>query len=94
MDKRSMVIRLLLITALLVLSALSYYYLMYPKPFLCMPCGNMGYSHTLTASFERGTFVREYKGFKVLTDSLSHLVLNDKTFFLEKKFRYGLTNAS
>lgn len=59
-----------------------------------MLCGHMGYSRSLKESVERRTFVKEYKDFKVLTDSLVYLKLNDKTFFLEKKFRHGLTNAS
>jgi hypothetical protein len=74
-------------------AALLFYYLNYCKPLFCMPCGHMGHSRSLKESVERGTFVREYKGFKVTTDSLSQKMQLQGTYFLEKKFKYGLTNA-
>jgi hypothetical protein len=73
--------------------ALLFYYLNYCKPLFCMACGHMGHSRSLKESVDRGTFVREYKGFKVLTDSLSQKVKLEETYFLERKFKYGLTNA-
>jgi hypothetical protein len=75
------------------IASLLYYYLNYCKPLFCMPCGNIGHSRSLRESIDRGTFVKEYKNFKVFTDSLLQKVIVAKTYFLERKFKYGLTNA-
>lgn len=44
-------------------------------------------------SVDRGTFVREYANFKVLTDSLDYVEINNKALVVEKKFKYGESNA-
>lgn len=61
-------------------------------PDKCMACGGFGYSRSIEESNKRKTFVRSYRNFEVLTDSLSYLSLK-KEIFLEKRFRYGSHNA-
>lgn len=70
-----------------------YYYLFVYKRITCKLCGAFGYSDNIEESIDRKTFVRLYNNFEVQPDSLSYIKVNNKIFYVEKKFRYGKKNT-
>jgi hypothetical protein len=71
----------------------SYIYVFNYKKITCKLCGANGKSENIQESIRRNTMVKELRFFKILTDSLTYVKTNNKSFFIERKFRYGENNA-
>jgi hypothetical protein len=70
-----------------------YIYVFHYKRVTCKLCGANGKSEDIQESIRRNTLVKELKFFKILTDSLTYVKTNNKSFFIERKFRHGENNA-
>ena len=66
-----------------------FYYLFYYTKLTCLSCGGQGYSDNIDNSIDKKVFTKQFSNFRILTDSLAYIKLNDKILYLEKKHRNG-----